>query len=110
MKLDQIIDTIVEEGHLPDRNETTVIKWSIENKIEENFMAFLSAINEDDLQIVDVPSRGEKRISVKKLEHSTFFIILANSYAQIRLFEKAIKIFEGMFQKGSNESTMLNDY
>lgn len=110
MKLDEIIDRIVEEGNLPDRNKMIVVKWSIENKIEENFLNFISAIKEDNLQITDVQGRGEKRISVKKLEHSEFFIFLANSYAQIRLFEKALKIFEEMHRKGSNESTMLNDY
>lgn len=110
MRLEEIIDGILQKVVLPDRLDRTLIKWSIENKVEETFPKFISAIKSEKLQTMEVQSRGGKRIPVKGLEHSRFFILLANSYAEKRLFEKALEVFEGMRRKGSNESTMLNDY
>ena len=110
MKLADLVTRTVERGHLPDGNDFTVIKWSIENNIEENFAEFIEAIKEDDLQAVEVRGRDRQQVPVKKLEHSQFFIGLANSYAQIGSFDKATKVFEEMFRKGSNESTLLNDF
>jgi len=110
MKLADLVRRIVELGHLPDGNDITVIRWSIENNIEESFAEFIQAVKEDDLRAMEVKGKDQQGVPVKKLENSQFFIGLANSYTQIGSFDKAIKMFEEMLRKGSNESTLLNDY
>lgn len=110
MRLVEIIDRIVEQGHLPDLKPTDVIMWSIENDLENNFRDYISAVREENLRVEHVRGRGQQEIPVRKLENSTFFVFLANSYANRKLFDKALNIFEEMLTKGTDESTVLNDY
>jgi pentatricopeptide repeat protein len=110
LRLVEIIDRIVEQGHLPDRRPPDVIKWSIENDLENNFKDYISAAKEENLQVDRVRDRGQQEIPVRRLENSAFFVFLANSYANRKLFDKALKIYEEMLAKETDESTVLNEY
>jgi len=50
LRLVEIIDRIVEQGHLPDCKPPDVIKWSIENDLENNFKDYISAVREENLR------------------------------------------------------------
>lgn len=110
LRLQEIIDRIVEQGHFPDRNTAAVINWSTENDLESNFKDYISAVKQDNLGVKRVQGRDRQEIHIKTLENSMFFVILANSYAKRGLFDKALNVFEEMLAKGTDESTILNDY
>jgi pentatricopeptide repeat protein len=110
MKITEVINKILKEAHLQDQSNASIVKWIIQNRGKEDLSLYLSAVEEENLQTVTVEGRGDKEIPVKQLEHSNFFVILANSYASLGWFNEALGLFEAMVARGSNESTVLNDY
>ena len=73
--------------------------------------SYLAAIKEENLvKVATRDRRDSKTFEISKLENSGFFIGLANTYVHSQLFDEGIQLFEEMQKKGSDESTMLNDY
>lgn len=110
MRLEEILDKIAKEENLKDRSTMAIVKCLVEKRGREDVLLFRDAIRESNLQRIIVRGIGGREIPVRQLEHSEFFIILANSYAKKRRFSEAIGLFDAMFERGCNESTMLNDY
>ena len=110
MKLTDLLAKIVTERKLPDSSYFTIAKWFLENKDDHAFVELLSAIPEAQIVKEKVKAKGDNTIEVAKLENSEFLIYLANSYSEMKMFDKAIQLFEQIEKRGSNESTMLNDY
>jgi len=111
MRLLEIKNRIIQEADLPDRNDSTVIKWSVENKPNDILQDYISAIREDDLQNEPILDRERREIAqVKILANSPFFIDLANFYASAGLYDNAIQLFKEIHGRESNEPRVLNDY
>ncbi|XHH07616.1 MAG: hypothetical protein ACFCUE_08510 [Candidatus Bathyarchaeia archaeon] len=110
MKLDDAIASAVKEGKLPNNSYPTIVIWAVQNNIEENFKNFLSSISELAIVKDTASNLQNKPIPVNRLDRSDFLIFLANSYSGQGMHDKAIAIFEEIKKKGSNESTMLNDF
>ncbi len=110
MKLDDALEKIVKDGGLPDTKYSTIVKWCLENKDDAKYADLVSAIQEDQIIKGYIKGKGDATIEVSKLEHSDLLIFLANSFSKVNMFDKAIELFEQLEKRGSNESTMLNDY
>lgn len=106
MKLEELVTKIVEEGHLPDNKYSTIIRWSLTNKADATFPDFISALKSEKIILKEITPK----VKFVKLEHSDFFITLANTYVGIERFDRGIQLFDEMERKGSTEPTMLNDY
>lgn len=109
MRFDDLLSIIHGKMSVVNSNYEGIWKWSITNHNSLQSQ-YLISIKDESLVKASQKDRSGKIFKINKLEHSVFFIGLANTYVNSNLFNEGIQLFEEMRKRGSNESTMFNDY
>ena len=70
----------------------------------------LDLIAKDKLLIEEMYDRQNEIVKIKKLEGSKLFFKQVGDYVKTGALQSALEILQAMIKRGSNESSLLNDY